>query len=177
MTEKGEAPAVAVAKAGYAIVRRHYEKFGKITKKSELTLTEKDDDALKVRVFASQPAKVGLTIGGTFPTDVDYEFARVDILLELPCYAEEKDECFEHSKKWVWTRFRSELQELELTPPATTREKRKRLEKIRAEVKQLKAELEAEPDTEVPPEKAEPEKTPKKAKKKSTRPEPDGVED
>ena len=108
---------------GYALVRRHFEKFGKTTSKSDVTLTGKDDDLLKVRLFESTPAKVGLTVGGTFPTPVDYEFARVDVTLELPTYPEEKDACFLAMKKWVHSRFKRELMELEIIEDPATKAK------------------------------------------------------
>ena len=154
MVKQDGGAAVSVRRGGVAIVRRHYSKFGKTTQMSDAALSEEDDDILKVRTFESTPAKVGLNLGGTFPTKVDYEFAKIDVILELPCYPEEKDECYAHVKKWVHSRFKRELIDLELIPAEEGDE-----EKPKKKIKKIKKALDEKP------------------KKKIEAPEPDDVDD
>ena len=67
------------------------------------SITEKEDDADKVvhledeliavRGFAVEPAKIKVTLGATLNMG-NYESARVDVGIEMPCYREEIEDSY-----------------------------------------------------------------------------------
>jgi hypothetical protein len=61
---------------------------------------EVHEEDLAVHEFITEPAKVEVKMGMTINLG-NYESARVDVGLVVPCYREEADEAFEWSKKWV----------------------------------------------------------------------------
>jgi hypothetical protein len=97
------------APATATITRR----FFKIEKGKQVAVPEgaKDEqETLEVRLFQTVPAEVGLAFGLTINLG-NFEGARVDVSLKMPCYAEEKDDCYEHVLSWVGERVQKEAHE------------------------------------------------------------------
>lgn len=101
---------------GTVLIYRSYNRFGKPIEEANEALTEKDERALKVRPFITTPAKVGIVVGGNFPTEIQYETVRVSVNITLPCYKEEISETFEFAKKWALKRLGLELDRLGIKP-------------------------------------------------------------
>lgn len=99
-----------------ALVYRSYNRYGKPIEEANEALTEDDDRALKIRKFITTPAKVSLNVGGTFPTEIQYEQVKVSINITLPCYKEEIDETYDFAKRWALTRLHKELERLGIKP-------------------------------------------------------------
>lgn len=80
----------------------------KFRHKSDVTDESEETEVLAVRKFQTEPAVVGCTYGLTINTG-NYNSARVEVTLRLPCYVEEVSEAYEVAKKWVEERVRSEV--------------------------------------------------------------------
>lgn len=104
------------AENGSILVYRSYNRYGKPLEEANEVLTESDEAALKIRKFVTPPAKVSLSVGGTFPTEIQYEQVKVSINITLPCYKEEIDETYEFAKKWALKRLNAELDRLGIKP-------------------------------------------------------------
>lgn len=76
--------------------------FGKIA------AAEADEQTLEVKTFAVEPAAVELGYGLTLNIG-NYESARVDVRVSVPCYREEVNEAYEWAKKWAEERVREEV--------------------------------------------------------------------
>lgn len=72
---------------------------------------EAEDTTLSVRTFVTQPAIVELGYGLTVNIG-NYESARVDVKLSVPCYREESDAAYEWARTWVEERVRKEVVEI-----------------------------------------------------------------
>lgn len=73
---------------------------------------EQDSDNLNVRTFVTEPAKVRLGYGLTINMG-NYESARVEVSIEVPCYAEEVDAAYAYAEEWVTRRIESEKKNVE----------------------------------------------------------------
>lgn len=73
----------------------------------EEAVTEK----LEVKPFLTEVATVSVKAGATINLG-NYESARVDVMLSIPCYIEEIDGVYEQAKDWVDTRVSREYEEL-----------------------------------------------------------------
>ena len=72
---------------------------------------EAEDTTLSVRTFVTQPATVELGYGLTVNIG-NYESARVDVKLSVPCYREESEAAYEWARTWVEERVRKEVVEI-----------------------------------------------------------------
>ena len=85
-----------------AVVTRTFGKIG---------LPESKEEPLEVRTFITPPAHIELGYGLTLNIG-NYESARVDVKLNVPCYREEVDEAYEWARKWAEDRVRREVKEV-----------------------------------------------------------------
>ena len=99
-----EAPkqTTATTLATTAVVTRTYGKIG---------APEISDEKLEVRTFVTAPASVEIGYGLTLNIG-NYESARIDVKLSVPCYREEADEAFAYAKKWAEERVQQEVKEV-----------------------------------------------------------------
>jgi len=65
---------------------------------------EVSNERIRIRPFVSTPATVSVKAGFTKNLG-NYESARVDIMLTMPCYPEEIDDIYEDVKNWVDSRI------------------------------------------------------------------------
>lgn len=72
---------------------------------------ETETGRLRVSAFVTTPATVSVKGGATINLG-NYESARIDVMLSVPCYVEEIDEIFEKVKVWVDEKLAKEYQEL-----------------------------------------------------------------
>lgn len=89
-----------VLKEVTATVTRVYGKIG---------APEAKDETIEVKTFVTQPATVELGYGLTLNIG-NYESARVDVKVSVPCYREETDAAYEWAKNWAEARVRQEVQ-------------------------------------------------------------------
>ena len=99
---KPVSPAPKQAEETVVTVTRTVGKFGKL---------EQQQDTLDVRTFVTDPAKVELGYGLTVSLG-DYEFARVDVKVSIPCYREEVDATYAQAKSWVEERIKAEVKDV-----------------------------------------------------------------
>ena len=72
---------------------------------------ETKNEELEVRSFVTEPAVVEIGYGLTLNIG-NYESARVDVKLTLPCYAEEANAAYDYAKAWAETRVQNEVKEI-----------------------------------------------------------------
>lgn len=72
---------------------------------------EGQTETLEVRTFAAPPAQVELGYGLTLNIG-NYESARVDVKISVPCYREETDAAYEWARGWAEERMRREVNEI-----------------------------------------------------------------
>ena len=65
---------------------------------------EVSNERIRVRPFVGHPATVSVKAGFTKNLG-NYESARVDVFLSMPCYPEEVDGIYEQVKDWVDARI------------------------------------------------------------------------
>ncbi len=68
---------------------------------------ENEETRVKIRPFITDTARVSVKYGLTIST-AQFEFARVDILVEVPCYVEEISDVYEKVAKIVEARILKE---------------------------------------------------------------------
>jgi hypothetical protein len=68
------------------------------------TVTE---EVVAVRKFVVEPAKIGVSKGLTINLG-NFESARIDVSIQVPCYAEEAAEAFEYASAFVEDRLTTE---------------------------------------------------------------------
>jgi len=68
---------------------------------------EEEDEIIEVHRFVVTPAKVRVGLGLTLNMG-NYESARVDVEVTVPCYAEEVDSAYEWGRNWASKRVASE---------------------------------------------------------------------
>lgn len=95
----------AVADAATAVVRKQYK-----TPEGEGPI-EEQDELIEVQVFVVKPAEVRFGVGATINMG-NFESARVDVMVTVPCYKEEVDDAYEFAKKWAWARLKAESGEI-----------------------------------------------------------------
>ena len=66
---------------------------------------------IRIRPFVTNPANISVKAGATVNLG-NYESARVDVMLSVPCYVEEIDEVYEQTKDWVDRMVKKEYDEL-----------------------------------------------------------------
>lgn len=82
-----------------AVVSRTYGKIG---------APEAKDETIEVKAFVTQPATVEIGYGLTLNIG-NYESARVDVKVSVPCYREETDAAYEYAKAWAEERVKQEV--------------------------------------------------------------------
>lgn len=78
------------------------------------TLLDKEEttsETLAIRPFETNPATISVKAGATVNLG-NYESARVDVMLTMPCYIEEIDDIYPKVKEWVDAKLAEEYQEL-----------------------------------------------------------------
>ena len=86
---------------------------------SKTTLGEEKSESgrLRVSAFVTNPATVSVKAGATVNLG-NYESARVDVMVSIPCYVEEIDDVYPKAKEWVDLRLAQEYKELKETAAA-----------------------------------------------------------
>ena len=79
--------------------------------KTVLGNEETESGTMEIRPFETHPATVSVKGGATVNLG-NYESARVDVLLTVPCYLEEVDDIYPKVKEWVDQKLATEYQEL-----------------------------------------------------------------
>jgi len=90
--------------ATQVFVAKRFFKDGSEVEDSEI----EENEVIAVRRFVTEPAVVGISYGLTVNMG-NYESARVDVTLRLPCYAEEVDDAFVSAREWVEQRVMTEV--------------------------------------------------------------------
>lgn len=93
-------------------VERQYFHRGQPT--SELSAR---NELMEVRQFLTEPAKVGCAYGLTINLG-NFESARVDVSVSMPCYVEELDAAYTQAKKWVEDRLQAEVETVRANKPS-----------------------------------------------------------
>ena len=91
-----------VQKAATATVSKVFGKIG---------IPEDKDETIDVRTFVTAPASVEIGYGLTLNIG-NYESARVDVKVSVPCYREEVDDAYAFAKKWAEDRVKKEVSEV-----------------------------------------------------------------
>lgn len=95
-----EQPTEVISKDAYYDVR-----------KTILGKEQVDIGRIRIRPFTTTPANVSVKAGATVNLG-NYESARVDVMLSVPCYIEEIDDVYEQTKDWVDRMVKKEYDEL-----------------------------------------------------------------
>lgn len=86
-----------------------------ITKQFKLQSGESESDpvneTIQVTKFETEPAKVRVGFGLTINMG-NYESARLDVSVEVPCYKEQVDDAYERAKDWVEERVQREVADI-----------------------------------------------------------------
>jgi hypothetical protein len=77
----------------------------------ELLAQKVSNDQIAVLSFEVEPARTGFGIGGTWNLG-DFESARADVRLDMPCYREELFEVFEATQIIVEAKMEEQLQSI-----------------------------------------------------------------
>ena len=77
----------------------------------KIGLPASKDEEIAVRTFVTNPAMVEIGYGLTLNIR-NYESARIDVRVSLPCYVEETDQAFAFAKKWTEERIQTEVKEI-----------------------------------------------------------------
>lgn len=77
---------------------------------------ETKNEELEVRLFATEPAKVTVSNGLTLNLG-NYESARLDVSISVPCYREEIDEAYTFAQNWVERRLSAEVSDVRKNKP------------------------------------------------------------
>lgn len=95
-----------------AVVTRQY-----FEGKNPLADAETKNELLEVRRFLTEPAKVSVSKGLTLNLG-NYESARVEVSVVIPCYREELDAAYSFADKWVETRLGAEVSSVRANKPS-----------------------------------------------------------
>lgn len=68
---------------------------------------EEKDELIAVHKFLAPPAKVGCGMGLTINMG-NYESARIDVVVEVPCYKEEVEEAYAYARQFCESRIKLE---------------------------------------------------------------------
>ena len=90
-----------LARNSTAVVERTFKR-GKVE-----TSSSRDEEIISVQRFVTTPAEVEVGYALTLNLG-DFESAKLVVHLRVPCYAEEKDEAYEFTQKWVEDRVQKE---------------------------------------------------------------------
>jgi len=86
-----------------------------VTKQFKLQSGEAEADpvneTIEVTKFETEPARVRVGFGLTINLG-NYESARLDVSVEVPCYKEQVDDAYTQAKVWVEERVQSEVADI-----------------------------------------------------------------
>lgn len=85
--------------------------------KNPLTEPEVKNETLEVRRFLTEPARVSVMMGMALNLG-NYESARIDVSVALPCYREEVDAAYVYAHQWVNSRLQQEVQDVRANKPS-----------------------------------------------------------
>lgn len=72
-------------------------------------LSEKEErNLIAVHRFVTEPARVGVEVGLTLNLH-NYEFAKINVSVSIPCYKEEIDETYRYAQSWAKARLQTEV--------------------------------------------------------------------
>lgn len=87
------------------IVAKSFKARGKEWSKDE------KEEVIEVRLFETAPAEVGISYGLTLNLG-NFESARLDVSLKVPCYKEEIEEVFVKAEAFVTGKVKAESEEI-----------------------------------------------------------------
>jgi hypothetical protein len=93
------------AKSSFVMQQRVFTKDGRLV--SEAT----EEDTIAIHTFITQPAEVGVTLGGTVNLG-NFESARLDITCKIPAYREEIEEAYEYAFKFADDKLNEQLNKM-----------------------------------------------------------------
>ena len=94
-----------------AFVQRQY-----FEGKEPLTALDVKNETLQVHRFLTEPAKVSVSMGLTLNLG-NFQTARLDISLLVPCYREEVEGAYAYAREWVETRVNAEAEAVRTSKP------------------------------------------------------------
>jgi hypothetical protein len=106
MTDKKTTRSEGIA----AVVSRQYLE-GK-----QVTTADTKNEVMEVRTFLTEPAKVHVSKGLTLNLG-NFESARIDVSVAVPCYLEELDAAYRFADNWVETRLEVERNSVRKNKP------------------------------------------------------------
>lgn len=95
----------------FVIQRQYFEG------KNPLTEPEVKNETMEVRRFLTEPARVSVMMGMTLNLG-NYESARIDVSVALPCYREEVDAAYVQAHEWVNSRLQKEVEDVRANKPS-----------------------------------------------------------
>ncbi len=84
--------------------------------KTPTTDQETKNEQLKVGLFVTEPAKVSVSQGLTLNLG-NYESARIEVSIAVPCYREEVDDAYRYAISWVEDRLSTEVSSVRKNKP------------------------------------------------------------
>lgn len=111
----GEAESASTERATVALINNRF------TSKGELVKEASSEEVVDVSRFETAPAIVRRGYSLTMNLG-NYESAKVDVGIEVPCYLEDVEAADEWAKRWVELRIRQEVRSVrEDSPPPAKR--------------------------------------------------------
>lgn len=95
-----------------AVVSRQYQTAGEPPEAPEVK-----NETLEVQQFVTEPAKVSVAMGLTLNLG-NYETARIDVSMLVPCYREEADAAYKYAHGWVEGRLAAEVEDIRSKKPS-----------------------------------------------------------
>lgn len=74
-------------------------------------------ERLKIHRYRTEPAKVSIAMGLTLNLG-NFETARVDVSITVPCYREESDGAYSYARSWVEDRLQAEVDDIRKNKPS-----------------------------------------------------------
>jgi len=74
------------------------------------------NEPITVACFLTEPAKVSVGMGLTLNLG-NYESARIDVSLVMPCYREEAEAAYTFARNWVEERLTAEVKDIRANKP------------------------------------------------------------
>lgn len=116
MPRKAASPAkpeteIDIKTAQTAVVSRQF-----FEGKSPTAPEDTKNEVIEILRFLTEPAKVSVSMGLTLNLG-NYESARIDVALVVPCYREEVDAAYKYANKWVEDRLGTEVQNIRKNKP------------------------------------------------------------
>jgi hypothetical protein len=84
--------------------------------KEPVTEKETKNVPLRVHRFLTEPAKVSVSMGLTINLG-NFNSCRIDVSLSTPCYREETEDAYTHTRTWVESRLTKEVDDIRANRP------------------------------------------------------------